>query len=129
MRFLTSTLPRDTLSRILRHQVKSRNDLDGRLRIVAFYRQAEKYREAMLELKALFRDFPEQRTLRKKQIQALSKAQSDFQLRQIRQLLDVGQYNNARKMVSYFRDRQVDDETLVELGDMEAEAGSLPYMP
>ncbi|MEE2640143.1 MAG: peptidase [Planctomycetota bacterium] len=124
MRFLTSTLPRDTLSRILRHQVKSRNDLDGRLRIVAFYRQAEKYREAMLELKALFRDFPEQRTLRKKQIQALSKAQSDFQLRQIRQLLDVGQYNNARKMVSYFRDRQVDDETLVELGDMEAEAGS-----
>ncbi|MEC9093532.1 MAG: peptidase [Planctomycetota bacterium] len=122
MRFSTSTLPRDTLSKILRHQVKSRDDLDGRLRIIAFYRQAEKYREAMLELKALFRDFPEQRDLRTKQIQALSKAQSDFQLRQVKQLLDVGQYKNAATLVSSFKDRKVDDETLVELGDMQNEA-------
>lgn len=122
MRFSTSVLPTDTLSRILRHQVKNKNDLDGRLRIVAFYRQAEKYWEAMLELKAIFRDFPEQAELRKKQIQALSKAHSDSQLRQIKQLLDVGQYENASRMISFFKDRDVDDETLVELSDIQAES-------
>lgn len=122
MRFSTNVLPYDILSRILRHQVKDKNDLDGRLRIVSFYRQAGKYREAMLELKAIFREFPEQAELRKKQIKALSKAQSDSQLRQINQLLEVGQYNNAKRMVAYFKDRQVDDETLVELSDIQNEA-------
>lgn len=122
MRFLTSSLPTGTLSQILRHQVKDKNDLKGRLRIVSFYRQAEKYWEAMLELKAIFRDFPEQADLRKKQIQALSKAHSDFQLRQIKHLMDVGQYDNAARMVGFFKDRDVDDETLVELSDIQAES-------
>lgn len=122
MRFSTSTLPPATLSRLLRHQVKNRNDLDGRLRIVAFYRQAEKYREAMVELKSIVRDFPEQADLRKKQILALSRAHSDFQLRQIRQLLDVGQVKNAQRLIDSFKDRKIDDETLVELGDIQAAA-------
>ena len=121
MRFSTSTLSRSILSQLLRHQVKNEKDLDGRLRIVAFYRQAERYREAMIELRAIFREFPEQADLRKKQIQALSKAQSDFRLRQIKQLMDVGQYKNAQRMVSYFKDRKIDDETLVELSDIQAD--------
>lgn len=121
MRMSTSTLPRETLSRLLRHQVKNREDLAGRLRIVSFYRQAEMYNAAMLELKAIIRDFPEQRELRKKEIQALAAALSKYQIRQIRSLLGVGQYQNAQKLIDGFKERQVDDETLVELADLESD--------
>lgn len=120
-RHKTSSLPRETLSRILRHQVKNRNDLNGRLRIVAFYRQAEMYREAMLELKAIIRDFPEENERRKKEMRALSSAWSDFQIQQIRDLQAVGQFKNAQTLIDQFKDRNVDDETLVELGDFVAE--------
>ena len=121
MRFSTSTLNRETLSKLLRHQVKNREDLDGRLRIVAFYRQAEMYREAILELKAITADFPDEGARRKKEIQSLSSALSDYQIEDIKSLQNVGQYNNAKRLIKSFKDRKVDDETLVELGDFEAD--------
>ena len=119
MRFSTSTLDRETLSKLLRHQVKNRNDLDGRLRIVAFYRQAEMYREAILELKAIATDFPEEGARRQKEIQSLTSALSDYQLSDIKALQNVGQYDNAKRLIESFKDRKIDDETLVELGEFE----------
>src|SRR5688572_15973607 len=58
MRIATSSIPRDTLSRILTKSVK-RQDLDTRLQVVSLYLESERYRDASTELEQIIKDFPE----------------------------------------------------------------------
>jgi predicted esterase len=58
MRIATSSIPADVLAKLLARQV-DRTKPDDRLRIVRFYLQAERYRDAQRELEGVLADFPE----------------------------------------------------------------------
>lgn len=56
MRLATSSLPRETLGRILSHAVP-REDFDQRMQVVRLFLQAERYRDAARELETIRDDF------------------------------------------------------------------------
>jgi hypothetical protein len=62
MRLATSSIPRETLSRILSTSVK-KEDLEGRLQLVRLYMEGERYRDAGNELEQVLKDFPEREDL------------------------------------------------------------------
>jgi hypothetical protein len=57
MRIATSSIPRETLSRILSTSV-ARDDLEGRLQVVRLYLQSERYHDAREELQQIIQQFP-----------------------------------------------------------------------
>ena len=57
MRIATSSIDRDTLSRILEHQIKQ-DDVDERLSVVRLYTQSERLQDAILELNSVMKAFP-----------------------------------------------------------------------
>ncbi len=69
MRVATSSIPRDTLSKILLKAIDPK-DADQRLRLVRLYIQAERYTDARAELQSVIADFPDLADL-KKQVTAL----------------------------------------------------------
>ena len=66
MRLATSSVPRETLSRIIERQL-DRHDLDERLQFVRLLIQGARYKEALLELQAVVKDFPSLKSLQKQQ--------------------------------------------------------------
>lgn len=56
MRMATTSLPRETLSKILRKQVDNEK-LEERKRLVRFYLQGERYEDALAELEEILKDF------------------------------------------------------------------------
>jgi predicted esterase len=58
MRMATSSLPRETLSKILNHLI-NRKDIEQRKKVARFYLQCERYEEAEEELKSIVADFPD----------------------------------------------------------------------
>ncbi|WP_145048915.1 peptidase [Lignipirellula cremea] len=58
MRIATSSIPRETLSKVLLHQMDPENP-DHRLQVVRLYIQAERYGDAHKELAGIIEDFPE----------------------------------------------------------------------
>lgn len=101
MRISTKSLSANTLSNLLRRQVRKDSPSD-RLRIVTFYKQATRYYEAELELKKLVQDFPELAEERKSELKLLRQAWANQLVRKIRARVDVGQYPFAMKMIDKF---------------------------
>ena len=66
MRLATSSVPRETLSRIIERQLDG-DDLDERLQFVRLLIQGARYKEATLELQAVVKDFPSLKSLQKQQ--------------------------------------------------------------
>lgn len=59
MRIATSSIPPDTLAKILAWQTNPKN-LEDRKSIVRFYLQAERYEQALAELEAILKEFPDE---------------------------------------------------------------------
>jgi len=116
MRFRTSTLPRDTLSRILMHHIDPKN-VDQRLQIVRIYMQSERYRDAREELEQVLRDFPDLTELQR-QVTALNQLSAMKLIREIQLRQDAGQHILARQMLESFPAEKVGTEVLLRVRDM-----------
>jgi predicted esterase len=66
MRLATSSIPRETLRRVIEQQI-DQHDIDQRLQFVRLLLQATRYREAAVELEQLTKDFPNATDLRDQQ--------------------------------------------------------------
>ena len=115
MRIATSSIPRETLSRIMRHHINARNASD-RLKIVAFYQQAERYVDAETELKSLIDDFPEIAPEKERELKLMRQAWANQLVREIRNRIEVGQYEFAMKLIDGFPRQDVADTILLEVG-------------
>jgi pimeloyl-ACP methyl ester carboxylesterase len=113
MRLATSSIPRDTLSRILSTAVR-RDDLEGRLQVVRLYLQSERYRDAGTELSQILEDFPERKDL-EQDIRQLRQLAARLILREIELWADAGQHQRARHFLENFPSEGVAGETLAEV--------------
>lgn len=115
MRLATSSLPRETLSRILASGIV-KDDFDQRMQVVRLYLQAERYRDAARELEAVRDDFAGRA--------GIETADVDDNLRRLRDLASrtlleeielrqsAGQHALARALLERFPAEGVGGDTL-----------------
>ena len=119
MRLATSSIPRETLARILARAV-SHDDPQDWLKVVRFYLQAERYREASLELEAIIRQFPEMEGL-----EAIARDLKRMGARRILQEIELrsaaGQHELVRRLLDNFPPEEVAGETLQQVREMTAD--------
>ncbi len=115
MRIATSSIPRDVLSSVLRHQIGEDN-ADGRLRIVRLYIQAQRYGDALAELNQVIKDFPDLSHL-KDQAARLRQLLAQELLREIDVRQDAGQHARVSALLSRFPSEGVAGETLLKVRD------------
>jgi acetyl esterase/lipase len=116
MRIATSSIPRETLDRILSTAVKP-TDLEGRLQIVRLYSTSERYRDASAELEQIVKDFPEREDLQQftRQLRQLG---GRLILKEIQLRGEAGQHELARGLLSQFPTEGVSGETLAEIREL-----------
>ncbi len=117
MRIATSTIPRDVLNKILKKQINP-NNVDHRLKLVRFYMQAERFRDAEAELTELIEDFknlpnlPAQLDQVAKQIRQLRAKQ---ELAEIEKRRAANQHRLADRMLRIFPSDDVSGVILEEV--------------
>lgn len=116
MRVATSSIPRETLSKILMRQIDPQN-ADDRLRLVRLYIQAERFRDAREELEAVIADFPALADLQK-QVVALHQMSSRRLIQEIELRRAAGQHALAYSMLDQFPAEGVAGEILLQVRDM-----------
>ncbi|MCG8449516.1 MAG: peptidase, partial [Pirellulales bacterium] len=116
MRLGTSSIPRDTLARILAQTV-SHDDPQDWLRVVRFYLQAERYRDARLELEAILRRFPEMKELESTALQ-LKHMGTRRILQEIELRSAAGQHELVTRLLDNFPSEEVEGETLQQVREM-----------
>ncbi len=116
MRIATSSIPRDTLSRVLATAVK-RDDLEGRLQVVSLYLQSERYRDAGTELEQIIKDFPERKDL-EQEIRQLRQLGARLIVKEIQLRSAAGQHQRARTLLEHFPSEGVSGETLQEVREL-----------
>ena len=116
MRIATSSIPRDTLHRILTGAV-SPDDIEGRLQVVRFYIQGDRYRDAREELERIVKDFPERKDL-EDEIRQLRQLGARRVLAEIKLRADAGQDGLARALLAQFPADGVAGETLAEVREL-----------
>ena len=115
MRIATSSIPRETLSKILLHRIDPKNP-DERLKIVRLYLQSERVQDARAELEGLIKDFPELSNLQD-QVKALHQLAAQRLLKEVELRRDAGQHQLAYSMLSSFPSDGVAGETLLKVRD------------
>lgn len=95
LRLATSSLPRETLSRILKTHL-DRGDVDERLSIVRLYLQSKRYEEAAQELEAVIADFPDQSELGE-QLAELRRLHAQMLLNELTRRQSAGQHQFVEK--------------------------------
>jgi len=116
MRVATSSIPRDTLSKILMRQIDPK-DPDDRLRLVRLYIQAERYPDAKEELESVIKDFPALADLQK-QVVALHQMGARRLIKEIELRRSAGQHRLAYTMLDQFPAEGVAGEILLQVRDM-----------
>src|SRR5688572_2276471 len=116
MRIATSSIPRETLERILSTAVKP-DDLEGRLQIVRLYSTSERYRDAGAELEKIVKDFPEREDLQQftRQLRQLG---ARLILKEIQLRGEAGQHELARGLLTQFPTEGVSGETLAQVREL-----------
>ncbi len=112
----TSNIPRETLTKVLLQQIDAKNP-DERLKVVRLYIQAERFRDARVELEAILEEFPELKDL-EKQITALNQLNAGRLIREIDMRRDGGQHRLAHRLLSAFPEEGVAGETLLRVRGM-----------
>ncbi len=115
-RISTSSIPRETLSRILSTAVKP-DDLEGRLQIVRLYLQSERFRDAGNELETILKDFPERKDL-EQDVRQLRQLGARLILKEIQLRAKAGQHQLARGLLAQFPSDGVAGETLQEVREL-----------
>lgn len=118
MRLATSSIPRDTLAQILSHAV-SHDDPQDWLQVVRFYLQAERYRDARLELEAILRRFPEMKELAVESRELKQMGASRI-LKEVRLRRAAGQHALVSALLENFPPEEVAGETLQQVREMTA---------
>ncbi len=116
MRVATSSIPRDTLSKILLKAIDPK-DADQRLRLVRLYIQSERHSDARAELQAVIADFPDLADL-KKQVTALYQVGAKRMIQEIELRRKSGQHRLAYSMLERFPAEGVAGELLLQVRDL-----------
>ncbi len=116
MRVATSSIPRETLSKMLLRTIKP-HDADDRLRVVRLYIQAERFNDARQELEGVIKAFPDLADL-KKQVQSLQQLSARRAIDEIKLRKESGQHALAFDMLNRFPPKDVAGEVLVQVRDM-----------
>jgi predicted esterase len=113
MRIATSSIPRDTLSKLLANQI-SRKNADDRLKVVRLYLNSERYSDAQAELQAVIADFPELASLKDEQ-KAIRQLGARRALDEIALRYKAGQHRLAQLLLSKFPTEDVAGAVLQEV--------------
>ncbi len=122
-RIATSSIPRETLSKILNKAIDPKNS-DQRLRIVNLYLQSERYEEAEAELRQVIADFPELDQL-KEQVRAIKQLSARRIVREIQLRRNAGQHRLVEQLLAKFPAKDVAGETLQHVEEIAIEYESL----
>ena len=116
MRIATSSIPRETLSKVLMHAIDRKN-ADQRLSIVRLYIQSERIQDARAELEQLIADFPNAGAPQgTSEVAASTRRQRLLKEVQVRK--DAGQDQLAYAMLEGFPADGVAGETLLKVREM-----------
>jgi hypothetical protein len=116
MRIATSSIPRDTLSRILSTSIKADN-LEERLQVARLYLQSERYRDAANELEQILKDFPERKDLQQDVVQ-LRQLGARLILNEIKLRAEAGQHQLTRALLDQFPAEEIAGETLQQVREL-----------
>ncbi|PQO42698.1 alpha/beta hydrolase-fold protein [Blastopirellula marina] len=116
MRIKTSSIPRDKLSAILMRRINPK-DSSQRLQIVRLYLQANRYRDAAVELNSLLNDFPELNE-HKKHLNELWQLSANNLIDEVELRKETGQHNLAYGMLNKFPSDNVASSTLLKVSSM-----------
>ena len=116
MRVATSSIPRETLSRVLSKAVKP-NDLEGRLQVVRLYLDSERYRDAGAELEEIIKAFPERKDLQQ-DVGQLRQLGARLILKEIQLRAKAGQHQLARTLLAQFPSESIASETLQQVREL-----------
>ncbi|REK19018.1 MAG: peptidase [Planctomycetota bacterium] len=116
MRIATSSIPRETLHKILTNSTDP-NNVDQRLRIVRLLLQSERYGDAQQELQELIADFPKKSDLAD-QVKAMKQLHARSIVQEIDVRRDAGQHYLAYNLLENFPTEGVAGETLQQVREM-----------
>lgn len=113
MRLATSSIPHDVLSKVIRKHIDPK-DATLRTKIVRLYIQANRERDAQVELEGVLKDFPDLRDLEKLNNE-LRQAAAQRLLDEIDQRAEAGQHQLALRMLGDFPAKGVAGELLLKV--------------
>lgn len=113
MRIATSSIPRETLSKIFANHI-SRKNVDERLKVVGLYLNAERYGDAQKELEEIITDFPKEERL-KQEVVAIRQLGARRALAEIELRRKTGQHQLAQTLLSKFPTQDVAGAVLQEV--------------
>jgi predicted esterase len=119
MRIATSSIPRDTLSKIFENYLDLNSPAE-RLRVVRLYIQSERYQDARKELELVVGDGPGPDELAG-EVRALRQMGARTLLREIEQRAKAGQYAFVETLLANFPSENVAGETLERVRQIQAE--------
>lgn len=116
MRMATSSIPRETLHKILIGAIDPKN-LEQRLRIARLFLQGERYLDARKELEGIIADFPKEQELTR-QVQELRQLYARGIVKEIEVRRKAGQHLLAFTMLEQFPAQDVAGETLQQVREI-----------
>ncbi|MGW8258470.1 MAG: hypothetical protein ACWGMZ_13370, partial [Thermoguttaceae bacterium] len=121
MRIATSSIPRDTLEKILLRQIDPK-DIEQRKKIARFYLQCERYEEAQKALEDLLADFPERKDLKEQlapSLRAIKQLAARQLLSELKLRREAGQHQLVLGALSDFPTEDVGGEILQAVSEMQ----------
>jgi len=119
MNVATSSIPVDVLRQLLLRQINT-DDFDQRLRVVEFFVQAERYRQARKELVAIAFDFPGMEKELMQQHELLLQAETAQSLSEIKGWLESGNPEIAFGMLEIVKQkRRLSSNILADINQLE----------
>jgi predicted esterase len=116
MRISTASIPRETLSQVLLRFI-DQADSNERLRVVTMYIQAQRYRDALVELTRIIEDFPDLRDLEKERARLYQLVATDV-IREIELRSAAGQHEQVQELLTEFPAEDVAGELLLKVSDL-----------
>jgi predicted esterase/tetratricopeptide (TPR) repeat protein len=120
MRIATSSIPRDTLDKILLRQINPK-DIEHRKKIARFYLQSERYKDAREELEAILKAFPDSPDIEKQlapSIRSLRQMEAQQALGELKARREAGQHGLVVKILQEFPSEGVAGEILQAVREM-----------
>ena len=125
MRIATSSIPRETLFRILANtKVIDPKKIDDRTKLVRLLLDSQRYGEAESELASIVRDFPGQDGL-EKEVKAIRQLQARQVIGEINLRRGAGQFALAFSLLQNFPREQIAGETLQQVAQMLDQYGEM----
>jgi predicted esterase len=116
MRISTAAIPRETLSQILLRHI-NQADPNERLRVVKLYIQAERYRDAVVELDRVIKDFPDLKDMDKERSRLYELVAADV-IREIELRREGGQHLQAYTLLENFPAKDVSGDLLLKVSNL-----------